>query len=424
MPAAQNPPSRWAAAALAALFALAGFALVMFATGGDNQRADADSMAYLDGAYFIRAGQGYIGRTFPSSTERAPITHWPPGYAAAIAVVSAITNDEVAAARWLNALLFALVIMPLGHLVWHASKSLGAMALACGLYLFFWPFIKVSVFIWSEPMFLASTCYALLGVWEYLRKGGRRNLALATAAAAMASMTRYAGVAVIAALGACLLMATGSWPRRVGRAALVCGAAALPALLWALRNMAVGGTATNRTLGFDLPDVKLANASRTVLNWFIPGPWNLPQPAQMLLFASLCALLGWGLVRWLRGPAQAGDKPDETRLLVLCCAIFAGVYGAMLVLAVTFVDRSIPMTDRILCPFLLLAICAAGASLGRVLREGKLALRAVVFSIALVFFAANVARGVWQIGQLKARTESNDELLVRRELWDGEKGLR
>lgn len=423
-PESPQPLPRWVAALAAGVFALAGFGLTLFLTGGDNQRADADSLAYLDGAYFMRHGLGYIGRTFPSSTQTTPITHWPPGYAAAIAAAATVTGDEAAAARWLNALLYAMLILAVGHLVWHAGRNLGAMALACGLCLFYWPFIKVHVFIWSEPLFLVATAYALMGAWEYLRSGGKRWLAQAVAAAALAAMTRYAGVAVIAAVGACIaLLEKSPLRRRLGKAALASALAAAPAALWALRNLLVAGSVANRSAGFDLPDVKLANASRTVLNWAIPEPWKLPQGLVWLLLACLVAVLGAALWWWIQRSRRTDERPDEARRLVLCCLIFSGAYGAMLLAAVTFADPSIPMTDRILCPLLLLAIVGGGAALARAM-AGGVGVRGAAFGLGLLFLALTAYRGAAYAADLRAGGEHNEELTVRRELWEGAKGLR
>ncbi len=420
---------RLMAVAIATLLALGGFGLVFYTTEGDNQRADPDSPAYLDGAYFMRHGRGYIGRTFPGSIETSPITHWPPAYPAALAVGAMISNDEVVAARWINGMLFALLILSVGHLVWHAGKNHAAMSVACGLCLIYWPFLKVHVFIWSEPLFLVGLLYAMVGVFEYLRGGGRLWLAQAAFFAGLAAMTRYAGVAVIAAVGLCLLWldAGRPWRGRLARAAIVCSAAAVAPLLWAVRNFLVAGSSHNRTFGFDLPDVKLMHASHTVANWVWPLQPQSPLWMQWVLFAGLCGVVVWVVMREARRVRSSTAVPvpsDAARLLALICAAFAVNYTVLIIAAVTLVDHAIPMTDRILCPLLLCALVGGCALAGRTMSMDAKTVKAAVLTGLLVLTAMTAARGMDYAARVRAGADENPEMLIRREIWSGERGLR
>ena len=82
-----------------------------------------DSIAYIAGARSLLAGHGYREAWLVSNN---PITHFPPGFSSALALIGLFGLDPLRGVRFLNALLFGFSTTLLGILGWRMTKSLVA----------------------------------------------------------------------------------------------------------------------------------------------------------------------------------------------------------------------------------------------------------------------------------------------------------
>ena len=138
--------------------ALLGVILVLQTTPEGLGLSD-DSIAYVAGARSLLAGQGYREAWLASN---GPVTHFPPGFSAALALVGLTGIDPLRGARFVNALLFGLNAAMLGLLGWRATKSAWAGIILCALFVSNDSLFRVHVVAMSEPLFLFFSLLAFL----------------------------------------------------------------------------------------------------------------------------------------------------------------------------------------------------------------------------------------------------------------------
>jgi len=270
-----------------------------------------DSCGYLSAAENLAAGRGFVGSMtrWGETSDFHSGSASPPLFPAALAALRLAGLPVDAAARLVEAVAFALVVLGTaflaGLLEARAAKGEsrparawvgplgGALALAS------WPLLRVSTWILADAPFHALSVFA---VHAFLRSGDEdaspaaasRRLALASVLCALAVLTRYAGVILwwILVLG-CLGLG-GARPRVPRSRALGAMACALvPLLAWFLRNALVTGSVLygeREVLLAGGPGL-FADALRGALSDLVPVP--LPVlPALPSLPVSPAALVG------------------------------------------------------------------------------------------------------------------------------------
>ena len=317
-----------------------------------------DSINYLGAARELLTA-GDFARALE---EREPFTSWGPLYPMLLAAASFGAFDPLDVAGPLGAAVFALTILAAG--LWMrravASRALvvwGCLAIACAF-----PLTGLAAFVLSEAPFILFVTLALSRIDAFRNGGGRTTLAWAAAFAALACLTRYAGVALILAVVPLLLPREGPRPReRAHDAAFFLAVAALPLGLWLLRNtLLVGSPTGERVSGESLPAI-LGQTFQTLESWLYPGI----EAARMerLMNAGTAAVL-LGLVVTVvayavRGGGTAGAR--RGRSFALVNGTFALVYATFLVItaSLTYVDHGYRHVAPLLVPLLLLTVFAA-----------------------------------------------------------------
>jgi 4-amino-4-deoxy-L-arabinose transferase-like glycosyltransferase len=191
----------------------------------------ADSVEYLVSARNMLRG---IGIGYFSANG---MFHWislhPPFYSIVLGAVSLLGTDLINAARWLNIVLFALIIGLTGMLFWRYSNSRALAVLASLLVMAFPQMLVMSSAAMSEPLFIFLCVLAGLLLIEYFRSGRLRFLLLAGLTAGLAAVARYIGIALIGAgTVSVFLFCRGKWPGRIKQAGVYFGLACLPLAAW------------------------------------------------------------------------------------------------------------------------------------------------------------------------------------------------
>lgn len=390
---------------LAVVMAVVGVALVALATSRWGAGISPDSVVYIGAARGLVRGQGFGMPAADGSWE--PVAMFPPLFSALLAVVSAWLVDVTVAARWLNAMLFGANILLLAGLTggrgW-APAAAAFFALASA------DLLVVHAMAWSEPAFLLLGFSGLLLVGRYLDRGGVSALLVGAALVSMASLTRYAGIAVLAtAVVSILAFSRGTWWARAGAATLFAGVAWIPSLLWTFRNLRVVGTMAEKPLAFHpigLGDI--GSGLATIVGWFVPRPmfvsfvrWilldSLGRATGAILLLAVVACLWWQRV-WLADTARSIGRAtwavvkESGTLRVL--VTFIAVYPPFLAASASFLDQKVPLDGRMLAPLYVAVVAVAAASLGRLLRwepAGSPA-RTVVLVGGILLAASGVVR--------------------------------
>lgn len=149
-------------------------------------------------------------------------------------------------APYLDALLFALVIFLSGHIMeqfsvrskWYKRAVLACIILSPGL-------LEDYSMLWSETLFIVLLLLFMMTLHRYFQSYSRRVLIAAAVIAAIASVTRYAGIVIIGTGGLFLLLDT-QLPLRRKLTDLILFSVISPLLLIInlARNYSVSGTLT------------------------------------------------------------------------------------------------------------------------------------------------------------------------------------
>lgn len=365
---------------------------------------DADSVTYLDAAQNLSSGRGLTltpGLSVESDPHSpAPLTHHAPLFPAFLAGLGRLGIDPLAGARWLNVLLLGANAIMIGLIVlsWTGSGRLAVLGTL--LVLGSTDLFRAHAWVLTEPIFLAGV---LAGLWCLvldLERPRRAALWAAITAIALATLTRYVGLAAIGT-GALAIALWGSMPRarRSARAALFAAASGAPLLAWLVRNRLMHGSLTGKQL---VPHAIPANRAKQGLDsvsaWLIP---EVAPPAVrygVLLVAALAVVVAWW---YARGRAADGLEPARRARLQLGCRVFGAfaLFYVLLVLATIFLfDAQVPLDGRLLAPLyatvIILAMAGVARLSARVPQSRSLALAAVV----LLAGVSLTGTALWALG--------------------------
>lgn len=327
-----------------------------------------DSIAYIAGARSIMAGNGYREAWLASN---GPVTHFPPGFPAALALIGFVTGlDPVRGARALNGLLFGLNIMLTGWVGWRMTGSRIAGILVAALSLFSSSLLYIHTRAMSEPLYIFLMLVSFLFLDYYFRDIKPYWLVALGFALGWAYLARYAAVSLLATMVTVLLVLHASWRERL-RSVLILSLSAFPWILgWSIRNRVVGGSFTNRVLSWHPITAENRELGiKTFAEFLVPSRAlrrdlsQVPFIFESLLIAIGIVLIIWvlykGLPHFLR-PAQT-NRPE---VLTFTNALYVIAYMSVLVLTMTLFDPATKFQVRILSPTyvsLLLLLAALGA---------------------------------------------------------------
>jgi hypothetical protein len=272
---------------------VAGVLLVLAGTHRYGAGLTSDSLDYIAAARSFARGAGYL------ATDGRPMVFWPPLFSTVLGIPALAGIDPVASVRYINAVVFGLLILFSGRLItacvnWKPLAVIGALAvLSLG------SLLETAVISLSEPLF---TLLVVLTVMQLLRWNDAPCIRTVTAAgilAALCCLQRYSGIGIVAAGCLCILSATGvEMIRKLKHATLFAAISLTPLAIWCGRNIAISGTLFgNRIRPASAIGIgSLAYSGRQMADvlsaWLLPG--RLAQ-ASVLRGARPSQWLGYGI---------------------------------------------------------------------------------------------------------------------------------
>ena len=372
------------------LLAAVGIGLNLYATTWGAALSD-DLFDYIKPARDILAGLPY-----------QLSSHYPPALPFLLAAIGRLTGlDPLQGIRFLNAFCFGLNIYLAGLLVSKASKSLWIGTAAAIFVLLAQPAFEVHAWAMSEALFISLMLASFLVAGQYLETRRIGWFALSVVLASLTALTRYAGLALIAAICLVFLIYPGrSWKRRALDAfafgSLATGLFALyPLSLSSVSSefSSVGGLRFG-PIGADDWTELLYNS----LLWLMPG--RLARGQETLVAEIIGALLIVGLL--------LAVILNNNAFLAWICQILASPLTLLVLFFILFslyilyqasqADRyRSPFDFRLLAPthiaILLLAFtltALAWGKLGRILRAGLVILFIFLFGLYVQRTSATV----------------------------------
>ncbi|MGA9533114.1 MAG: glycosyltransferase family 39 protein [Anaerolineales bacterium] len=318
-----------------------GVCLIAYATYFHGAGLSPDSIEYIAIARNILAGSGF------TSFDAAPMLNWPPLYPLLLASIARIAGeDPVVVAGPVNAILFGAIVYFSGQVIARV-KELSPTLVVGGMLaaLISIPLVRVSQMAWSEPLFTVCSLCALYFAIQYWRQQRVRPLLLLSCSIALASLTRYAGIAL--AVWGCALVAFSLWTtqrRMWAHLSSLLLISTLPVVIWLVRNRIQFGSymGTRGPAAMSL-GANVADAARTVFAWYVPISQAQPLWSRVawLVAAVVAAALG---TRSIGGRVLWRAARRHAPLLVYVLVFSATV---LISASITAVDR---MDDRLLSP--------------------------------------------------------------------------
>ena len=345
---------------LPALCAAAGVALVLAREWKFGVALHSDSVFYISVARSLLAGEGFMQVVW------GPMGVWPPLYPLLLAAASLFVFDPHTVAGPVNAVIFGLIVLLVGHWLQRRLESRWLALWACLATMLSLPLVREASWAMTEPLFILTATLSLTHLDRFLREGRDASLLWAAAFAALTCLTRYIGVALVAAVALLLISQPGAAPwQKVRNIALHSLIALAPVGLWMARNYLLFGHIAGKQAGVTYsisPTDFLDYVLRVLASWLHPQ-WasrEIPLAAEAALLVFCLALTAATVRLIIRTPAHwRGFCVFSTFALTYLGTLAATMFGV----SWTFLD---PRYLTPLClPILLMSAFAADNLLRR-----------------------------------------------------------
>ena len=333
-----------------------------------------------DAVFYVGTARNWLdGRGFTPPAGLPPLEHFPPLFTVVLAALGKVGMDPLTSARVVNGLAFAGIVLLVGVVVRRQTGSFPAALVAGVLASAAVDLLTYSASALSEPLFILLGISGLVVLTAYLDRPRPILLAAAAALVGAAFLTRYVGIALVAAGVAALL-----WRRRWVAAGLFGAVSMAPVaawIVWAGTRGPSDRTVTLHVFGGEY----LGQAARPLSRWLVP--W--PKPPVGLVLAFLLVAGGVALARRL--PAARRPTPALSWLLTA----FTIAYLAALLANRALTDATGRLDARFLAPLHVVAILLVVPALHRrTLPRAALALAGVLVLGQVVDAVAWTAGGL------------------------------
>jgi hypothetical protein len=388
----KNTQSKFFSVVIFALPALAG-AIGLLAATPYGIGIYSDSTMYLLTARSLLLGHGY-------TIDGIPVAIFPPLYPALLAISGLSGADPIDAARWLQSIIWAFNILWVTMITFRFSeKSVATSIVASILMLGSVDMIAYHSLALSDGAFLFFSLPAFLALNIYLEKEKSWYLIASALLFALASLTRYVGLAwIIGGILSILLLSRKSIKGKFLDVLLFGMISSTPGALWALRNMQYE-TVMGRTLDLHpfWGNPEFTSLVHTVSAWVFQ--WTVPDSPWLMLIPVFSA--AWLLKRMA---AQQRNVPGEFIGRFYLLFIFVLSFAAVLVFSAAFVQADLFRdSTRLMMPLhamiLIMALMAGKEWFKRIYPDGnrRQVIGMWVLFILGVFFVATGVRYIIRV---------------------------
>lgn len=243
-----------------------GILLVLLSTSKFGPGISADSVAYMHAGRSLLEGKGYMYFGF-----NAPFVQWPPLYSTVLAIIGLFGVDIAAAANYLNAFVFGLIIFISGLWLTKNIKSGIYVLWGIGALIFSVPLLYVSGYAWSEPIFILLILLFIIKMQEFMKAKKQSCLILSAVYAALACITRYIGVVLVFTGLIAVLFQRRKFLDRLRDMFIFGCISSLPLGIWIVRNYIISGTLFGaRTPSIYTLGQNVVFTIKTLASWAIP----------------------------------------------------------------------------------------------------------------------------------------------------------
>lgn len=350
------------------ILAIGGIALILYTTE-IGPWAYSDSTAYLKVAENIAAGRGVVLQDVQGNFNL--YTWHPPLFSALLSIPATLNINVVTAARWLNALLFGLTIFVTGWATYWFSKSLLLSVGTSGLILFSLDPVKAYSGVMSEGLFILTGFLGLfllsIGITQQAHR--RKFLIFGGIMVGLATLTRYMGVAFIAAGGILVFaMTSGDLRHKINQLATFLLPGLLLSAVWLVPTfLTTHSVGYRKFILIDLIRISASTYIREVYS--VIGSWlpffyrgnHIVSPASKVILAML---IGLGLILFTVYVIRKRKMPINTNGLLIWAAglvLFIISYIAIHLASYLFLQARPDINGRLLLPIFIGAVMLLAA---------------------------------------------------------------
>lgn len=364
--------SRWSARitiTLLVILSIGGIVLIFYATEV-GPWAYSDSAAYITTARNIAAGRGIVLQD-PNNVYTLLPFH-APLYPIMLSLPITLGIDGLQASRWLNAILFGLTIFLAGWATFRFTRSFWISIGAAGLLMLSYEPILAFSGVMSEGLFIFWGFLSLVMVATAIHGTNHQNryMVIAGVAAGLAILSRYPGLAVLAAgFLAIVVLVKGDLKVRLKKAMIFAIPAVILAALWL-----VPVYISTRTFG-SRQIAETAGIADQIRHYFaafmdVIGSWlpfyyrgnHIITPSQKL-FAGIALLIILFMIS-ARKIRKNNQRFNENGLLTWGFVLFSFCFayvGVHLATFITAVDKP-DVNGRLLLPIFIAGVLLAAVS--------------------------------------------------------------
>jgi hypothetical protein len=370
---------------LVCLMSFTGVLTVLYSTVWGAVLSD-DSYYYISSARNLLAGNGFD-----------LTTHFPPILPLLLSGIGLFKLDPLITVRWLNAFLFGLNILTIAWIIRLLTNSLVGSLLGALMALIFSSLIVVHSGAMSEALYINLNLLGLLNFTIRNQKGYRGALWIAGLFFGLAAATRYIGVSLLLAGGVFGLTEAGKNRRARVHNTLWFGLVGiLPLLFWFLRNQILTGHLTSRAFAWHpLTSSLWIKALNTILLWLVPG--RFVNGKELFWLGGIIFILAiWLILIYYqnrRGLYSMGKALYQSSSVYLICLILLA-YWFILIISRSFLDRFIPMDERLLSPILVMGLILTAWLFTQSWDRGNWWGHISIIAVCLILIITNLTRSV------------------------------
>ncbi len=337
-----------------------------------------DSAAYIGSASNLLNGKG-LSVPYGDPPDQ-PLSFYPPLYPIFLSLGGLSGYSIFQSSRWLHVILLSLNLL----LLWLFIRKLIPSSLSLLSSILLIPFaispsfFNLHIMAWSEALFLLTGYGGLFLVATGLSQHRKYFIIQGSFLLGLAFLTRYSGLAMIAAAGiAILIFQKGIIWTKLHYTIY----ATIPALVmasgWMIWNFIINGNFASRSLDFHLIETnQLRLGLDTIANWFLI-PLSLPGVVKIGILATIITPLMLFIFRGFN------KFSEELKWIVSILATFFITYPLFLLVSISFIDANTPLDDRILSPLFIVFGLLMITAIGHLLNKLRYTLRTKILLASL-----------------------------------------
>ena len=368
-----------------------------------------------DSISFLNASENFLhakGLVISAYGDIFPMTHFPPLYSLFLAGISWVFDCDIGnSARLLAAVTYALNVFFIGCFFISLKIPLRWNLLFLALFALSEYLLLMCARVFTEPIFMCCMLSSFLLLDKYLKEEKLPYLIFGSLMVGLSALARYVGILLIVSLaGYLFLFIKKEFWQRVKLALSFGVISSLPLLIWMVRNFFLTQNPTNRQIGFHpIGATQAYQFFRSVLFIFLSDPILesikgakefIGSKVLFIVLFLLCILVLGFIFRYKKFCLEKLSAFTNTRdYLVELLVVFALSYPLFLIVSISFVDYTTPLSRRIMFPWMIVMGILAGKGLYSLSQKSRI-WQKIVCSFLVVFLLSYCLRGGLLVGKL------------------------